>query len=168
MKRLIVCVSLIMLLCLVIVVLCSCEGTLPSETTDAESSADETTVKGCILVNPQFEAYLEYIDDLEPDRSPLPSFEELRAVTVNMTFSEAKALLGKPQRTEKEVLSRHPVSSWRPKYTLNVYETTEDISVEIAFATYVIDANDNKNEPVVYYIRYEHPDGTVEEFWPEI
>ena len=164
MKKNIGLIGLMAVLCLVLVVLCSC-GDAPPETSDTETSSVESTRQESYHSDPEWEAYRQYIADLEPDRAPLPSIEELRAVTLNMSFSEAIALLGKPQQTKVEQIpSSNPAVSALFMNTFAIYETAEGVLVSIDFWSRNLDGVES--EPYVFSILYEYPDGTVDVFSP--
>lgn len=143
--------------------------------TDAPTQQTMTTTDSQMIVLPAPDAipsekdaewyplYQQYQKELEPDRSPLPSFEDLKKITISMPFTEAYEIAGTAQRKDSKVLVDvgHPQMSARPVVTYFIYDTQEGIEVKIHFLTaYNVDENEYQND--VMGVTYVYPDGREE------
>lgn len=107
--------------------------------------------------------YQQYLTQLEPDRSPLPTFEDLKKITVGMPFTEAYEIAGAAQRKDSKVLvdMGHPQTSARPIVTYFIHDTQEGIKVKIRFLpAYYVDENEYQNK--VMGVTCIYPDGYEE------
>ena len=143
MKKIVfVCIFMAFLCC----VLFSCKTTEVPNTTNT-TTTPETSVR----VEGLSEELGDYIMNLKPERDPLPSIEDLKAVTPGMPFGEMYQIAGNAQRIEGHNIPRY------------AHDTKEGITVLVALVTR-LDSNGEPltPEPVVDSIIYVYPDGHEE------
>ena len=167
---------LCVLLCLFCVILVSCQEadvtTAPVTTTEPlpntvietqDTTLPETTAPKSHMEDAEwYPLYQEYQKELAPDRSPLPSFEDLKKITLDMPFTEMYAIAGAAQRKiYKEIEGLPDETSFRPRLTYFVYDTQEGIQVKILlWPSYYVNENEYKND--VMGVTYIYPDGREE------
>ena len=172
-KLLFLCVAL----CLLGVMLVSCQEadvtTTPVTTTE---SVPDTVIEPLISTSPEtteheprmedaewYRLYQQYQKELEPDRSPLPTFEDLKKITVGMPFTEAYEIAGTAQQKIMKVLDdgEPDMMSGRVVLTYFIHDTQEGIEVKIHFfPAYYVDENEYQNN--VMDVTYIYPDGHEE------
>ena len=119
------------LLCLLCIIIClsSCAGS-PSGTSDTTSDESNETVETSEENNQN--PPVVWGLPLEPDRTDLPSYADLKKIKREMTKEEVLALVGNPQRVEIRTLPAYPESSSTCDAICHIYDSSDGKSVYVS------------------------------------